>query len=155
MRINKRSLAVAALAVAATSGGAVAVARSGSDAPATDQGHVLIQETPEGGVPVADDEGALRGTVDADGLDEVSRVAGDFLFDHGLTLASEVDGKVVVNEDVQELSDAVMVLEALPVHDGAGKVVGHFGARFIEVRAYQEARVDAAKLVLDATGSPY
>ena len=151
---DKRIMAGAALALMVLGGGA-AVAAQGGDRAGSGTTPVLLRQDAGGGVPVGDSEGEVRGTANSKSLDEVSEIAGAFLEAHGRSVASEVDGKIVVDDEAQALGDAVMAIEAVPVHDEAGKVVGRFGARFIEERDYEATKAAAEHLVLEVTGHPY
>ncbi len=57
--------------------------------------------------------------------------------------------------DVVAISDAVMDLQAIPVYDDSGEVVGHFGAGFIETDQLRQRREQARALIEEPTGQPY
>lgn len=144
-----RSMVVAAGGVAIVLAlGGVAYAK-GQDQPVrTETDHVLPEVT--GGLtPVGDSEGVVRGWVEEAGLSRISEASGRFLSSNQLELVDETeDGALVPNEAALGLSDTIMDLEAIPVFDEDGEVVGHFGAGFIELDELA-ARQAAARAMVD------
>jgi hypothetical protein len=151
-----KKLLVAGLLAIGTIGGGVAVAKANDQPTRNDRNAAARGVDAAGDVTVVDADGATRGTASDRDLSRMQDIAGRFLDNAGIELAAMHDGKPRIDDAAAALGDAVMTLEAVPVHGPDGtKIVGYFGGTFIEASDYRQARAEAEATVLKATGKPY